>query len=371
MTEKRNSRRNLLLKIGGVLVLGFLVIILAGTTWDYSGKPSFCTTCHSMESVIVSHSSSSHAEVSCTDCHLGVGFAPNMLVKKTADASQIVKTITGKYEKPIRVQDNLPVKASCESCHYTKSFKEESTRVIERYGMDPDNTKVTTAVLFKVGDGSRGEGIHWHVENRINYGKDESGRIVYMEVDKENGEKGVYRLADGGDPVSYKDMDCVDCHNRVAHNIEPPGDLADQYFHAGKLDPSLPYLKREVVGLLEKTNGGDLSVDPEIFESIVSFYEDKYPEIYQEKQNEINQLPQIIQEMTGQIVYPEMLATWATYPDKLSHEGCFQCHTQEFYLDTTVASSGVPETIPSDCQLCHSNPVIVEGGGKTLVVDLK
>lgn len=360
-----------LLKASGIAIIGLLVLVLAGSTWDYSGRPDFCVSCHTMESVTRSHSSSAHAEVSCTSCHLGVGFAPTMLFKKATDASQVVKNLTGTYEKPIRIRHNVPVTKSCESCHYTKAFRREMVKVTESFSDDADNTKMTTALLLKVGDGTQVEGIHWHVENAINYGKDGDNNIVLIEVSKANGETGVYRLQGGEEPVSFKQMDCVDCHNRVAHGIDSPLSIVDKYLLDGKLDPSLPYLKREIVALLKEAKEVEKANWPELFASLVTFYQEEYPEIYENHQEVINQLPLLAEEMANQIIFPEMLVTWETYEDNLGHNGCFKCHNPAFKLEASESASEWPETISTNCEICHSSPVIAKGDNKTLVIDLQ
>lgn len=360
----------LALKIAGILVGGLVILILAGSTWDYSGRPDFCVSCHTMESVTRSHQTSAHAEVSCTSCHLGVGFAPTMLLKKATDASQIVKNLTGTYEKPIRIRHNVPVTQSCESCHYTKAFRREMIKVSETFDTDKNNTRLTTAILLKVGDGRQVEGIHWHVENTIIYGKDADDQIVSIEVEKFDGETGTYRRDDGGEPVKFKKMDCVDCHNRVAHQIDDPSSITDKYLLEEKLDSSLPYLKREVVKLLEQTKETDPAEWPELFAGIVKFYQDKHPRVYKEQQEVIDELPGILAEMANQIIFPNMNVTWETYSDNLGHSGCFQCHNASFKLDAESKDSGLPEQISTNCEICHSTPITVKGGNKQVTIDL-
>src|SRR6185369_4221782 len=52
--------------------------------------------------------------------------------------------------------------------------------------------------------------------------------------------------------VEKRRMDCVDCHNRPSHVYVPPDRAVDQAFLAGRLDPSVPYLKREAVAALAR-----------------------------------------------------------------------------------------------------------------------
>lgn len=366
-----SQRWTMILKISGIMVIGLLVLILAGSTWDYSGKPDFCVSCHTMESVTRSHSSSPHAEVTCTACHLGVGFAPTMLFKKATDASQVVKNLTGTYEKPIRIRHNVPVTESCESCHYTKAFRREMVKVTEKFSDDAENTKTTTALLLKVGDGSKVEGIHWHVENTITYGRDKDGNIVSIEARKTNGEVGVYRFTGAVEPETFKQMDCVDCHNRVAHSIDTPSSIVDQYLLEEKLDASLPFVKKEIVTLLEDTKETDPSEWSHLFSSITEFYKDNYPELYQDKEELISQLPGLIEEMANQIIFPQMLVTWETYENNLGHNGCFKCHNPAFKLESSETSGDWPETINIDCEICHSLPVMAQGGNKQVIIDLQ
>ena len=50
-------------------------------------------------------------------------------------------------------------------------------------------------------------------------------------------------------------MDCVDCHNRPSHVFNTPEWAVSRAFETGRLDPSLPWLKREAMRLLA---GGQL-----------------------------------------------------------------------------------------------------------------
>ena len=47
-------------------------------------------------------------------------------------------------------------------------------------------------------------------------------------------------------------MDCVDCHNKVAHPFAASAERAvDRAFVDGRLDARLPFLRREAVKLLK------------------------------------------------------------------------------------------------------------------------
>jgi len=353
-----------------LLSLGLMFLILAGSTWDYSNSSKFCATCHTMEFVTSSYSTSPHAEVSCTSCHLGVGFAPVMLFKKATEVNQVVKNVTGTYDKPIRIRNEIHVDKSCERCHYTKVFYDQRLKVNHSFALDEENTPIKSVMLFNTGGGPKAWGIHWHVENRIVYGKDGEGKIVHIELETADGEQGIYTRLNSSQPVAFKQMDCVDCHNRVAHRIFNPEKVVDEYLSNEKLPP-LPYIKRELTGMLAEAKDQPPEIWGQEFTKISDYYRQNYPQVYNESKDVINQLPQLLQEMASQILFPEMKVTWETYRDSLSHEGCFKCHNTEFQLETAKSSSGLPQAIRMDCQICHSMPVTAKGEGQTITIQLK
>ena len=45
-------------------------------------------------------------------------------------------------------------------------------------------------------------------------------------------------------------MDCITCHNRVGHPLPSPRRSLDASLAAGRIDPELPYIKREGMRIL-------------------------------------------------------------------------------------------------------------------------
>ncbi|MDW7673385.1 MAG: NapC/NirT family cytochrome c [Bacillota bacterium] len=359
-------------KISIVMCLGLLFLVLAGSTWDYSNSSQFCASCHTMEFVTSSYATSPHAEVSCTSCHLGVGFSPVMLFKKATEVNQVVKNVTGTYEKPIRIRNQVPVEKSCESCHYTDVFYNQRLKVVNTYNQDEENTKMTQGMLLNVGGGTEAKGIHWHVENRVIFGKDEAGNISYVEVETPKGEIGTYLNTELPDAISFKQMDCVDCHNRVAHRIYEPSKAVDQYLLDNRIDTSLPYAKREIVLILESLIEQPEELWEDKFNQIVDFYRQNYPHVYNERKEDIDALPNLLQDIAREVLFPSMEVTWETYNDNLNHDGCFQCHNTNFKLqENSVPASSLPETVRVDCTLCHSMPVSSGEEGKALTIQFK
>src|SRR5688500_14905974 len=85
------------------------------------------------------------------------------------------------------------------------------------------------------------------------------------------------------DAAGKRRMDCVDCHNRPAHVYLPPDAALDQAFAAGRLDPSLPFLKRQAVAALNKPYATEDEGVRSIASSLDGFYRSNYGQIYGQK----------------------------------------------------------------------------------------
>ncbi|MFQ6604151.1 MAG: cytochrome c3 family protein [Fidelibacterota bacterium] len=119
MTTKNTIRMLLLftgiLIVGGIFVFGLI---------EVTSKPAFCSTCHFMEPYVAAWKTSSHADVTCTDCHFPPGFKSKVKGKLTA-ASMVVNYMTGVYKKSkpwAEIED-----ASClrSGCHVERNLKGE------------------------------------------------------------------------------------------------------------------------------------------------------------------------------------------------------------------------------------------------------
>ncbi len=80
--------------------------------------------------------------------------------------------------------------------------------------------------------------------------------IPYVKVTDASGQVREY-TADGTTPEQLaqgerRTMDCVDCHNVVAHRISPTAERAvDEAIAAGRISRTLPFVRREGVRLLK------------------------------------------------------------------------------------------------------------------------
>jgi hypothetical protein len=124
----------------------------------------------------------------------------------------------------------------------------------------------------------------------------------------------------------------------------------DQSLAAGRLDGSLPYLKRQTVEVLNKPYTTEDEAVRTIATSLDGFYRSNYGQVYAQKSEEIKQAITETQRIFKTYFFPEMRTNWQTHPNNIGHfyfTGCFRCHDGEH-----VSDSG--KVIRNDCDICHT-----------------
>ena len=152
-------------------------------------------------------------------------------------------------------------------------------------------------------------------------------------------------------------MDCVDCHNVVAHRISPTAERAvDDAIAAGRISRKLPFVRREGVRLLKADypaqDAGVRAVD----EGLRTFYAPRTGAV---DARELDQAVDTLRMLYLRNVFPVMKVTWGVYPDNLGHmtsAGCFRCHD-----GTHAAKDGT--AINADCEYCHKQVELPAGEG--------
>ncbi len=100
-----------------------LFVLLYGAV-ELTSKPTFCSSCHFMEPYVEAWETSTHSDVTCTDCHFPPGIKSKIHGKLTA-ASMVVNYFTGVYKKskPWAEIDD----ASClrSGCHVEQQLNED------------------------------------------------------------------------------------------------------------------------------------------------------------------------------------------------------------------------------------------------------
>ncbi|RME28901.1 MAG: hypothetical protein D6806_02115, partial [Deltaproteobacteria bacterium] len=143
------------------------------------------------------------------------------------------------------------------------------------------------------------------------------------------------------------------CHNRPTHAYDPtPGYAVDQALLSGRLDRSIPFIRKVAVEVIssddiERDRAGEI-----IFQRLKSKYEKEYA-AHRVPEEKLKEQAETLAQIWKRNVYPRMKITWGTYPNHLGHlgeekdtHGCFRCHN-----DQHATADG--ETISQDCDLCH------------------
>ena len=351
----------------GILGLLTLVVLVSSTyAWEYTNSPEFCgTVCHTMPPEYTSYLTSPHARIDCVDCHIGKGFIATRITRKAGDAKHIISLLFKDYEYPITAGELRPARETCERCHFPEKFSDDSLREIKSYGSDLNNTPITTYLVMKTGGGTKrmglGQGIHWHVENTVNYlaADPREQEIPYVQAIYENGSVGEYVDVDAEidvdaiNPEDLKEMDCITCHNRITHLVEPPEKILDTLIARGIVSDKIPEIKRVAVEVLSRDYDTTSSAIANI-DVIGKYYQANYPEFYKGGFQIIDDALLALKDVYTNSVYPELESDWTSHPNNVGHQfspGCFRCHDGK-HLNASQ------EAIRLECNVCHSIPVV-------------
>ena len=354
-----------------VLTLSFIFICASAfgsyRAYEYTESVEFCgEACHSvMKPEFVAFNATSHARIRCVDCHVGHG-AESYARSKLSGARQLVSLITGDYSRPIKtpVHNMRPADQTCEQCHWPSKFHGAQLKAFNHYAYDERNSLRQTRMLINVGGGEPSSGpvagIHWHMNlaNEITFIAADGQRQVIPWIRVKDRSGNVTEYVDRARPPSAelmatgekRRMDCIDCHNRPAHTYLPPDVAVDQSFTAGRLDPSLPYLKRQTVEALNKPYATEDEAVRTIAASLDGFYRSNYSALYTQKPDAVKQAVSETQRIFKTYFFPEMKTNWSSHPNNIGHlysSGCFRCHDGEH-----VSNTG--KVIRNDCNICHT-----------------
>jgi hypothetical protein len=335
--------------------------------YEYTESVAFCgTLCHTvMEPEFVAFEASPHARVRCVDCHVGPG-ADWYVRSKLSGAYQVYAVAVDIYPRPITtpVHNLRPAQDTCEQCHWPEKFFGAQLKVFTHFGYDEANTVTQTRMLIKTGGGSprigQVSGIHWHmnIANEITYiSSDEQRQVIpWVQLKDRQGVVTEYTAAGSSltreqiDAAPKRVMDCVDCHNRPSHIFVPPDRAVDEAFASGRLDASLPYLKRQAVEVLSKPYGSREEGLRAIASELEAFYRVSYPALLESKRGAIDAAEGELRRLYETYHFPEMKTDWRTHPDNVGHyyfQGCFRCHDGKH-------ASATGQIIRNDCAICHT-----------------
>jgi hypothetical protein len=302
----------------------------------------------------------------------------SFLKAKFEGTRRLAHVIIGTYPQPIAAGlSAIPAAAfTCKQCHSLASFSGDKLIVIRSYADEETNSESTTTLRVHIGmrpAGSKDDaGVHWHADpdRVIEYAPTDAaeGTIPWVRVTERDGRTRTF-VADGtsanAPPASPRRMDCLGCHSRPAHPFAPSAEhVVDGAIADGRLDRSLPYVRRETVRALTVSHAADahavathaVGTHPpghpadDVAQALRGFYAAKYPALIASRDGRIERTVRAAQELYQQHVFPSMRVTWGTYVSELGHTdapGCFRCHDEGHKaVDGTV--------IRQDCALCHA-----------------
>jgi len=356
----------------GIVVVcgvGFLLVTAIGSnrTYHYTESVQFCgQTCHTpMKPEFTTYLNSPHARVECTACHVGEG-AEWYIKSKINGVHQLVGVITGNYDRPIKtpLKHLRLAQETCEQCHWPEKYVGNIERTYNHFLADETNTPFTVRLLLKVGGGDPTHGpvggIHWHMNlaNKVEYIATDDRRqvIPWVRLTEANGTVTEFRTPEFKDePAKHtvRTADCMDCHNRPAHHFRSPNDAVDLAMASGRIDPTLPWVKSNLVALLV----GSYETEDEALAKIDTTLREKYA-----GKPKVDTLVSSAQEIFKQTIFPEMKADWRAYPNNISHKdwaGCFRCHDGKH-----KTADGKKSIKASDCNSCHT--ILAQGAGEEL-----
>ena len=354
--------RKSVLIIAALTAVNGVIVLLAGYgTLHYMESPSFCgQTCHTpMHPQFTAWQNGAHGNVACVSCHVGGG-ARALVHSKLAGVRQLIHVATNSYPRPIPASaaDLRPAMETCGTCHEPILSHGVRTRVLHEFADDEANTETVTTLKLHVGGPRQptpsGRAIHWHADRsiRVEYVATDADRqtIPVVRVTGANGQTKEY-VAEGTTPQTIaggttRVMDCIDCHNAAAHRISPTAAQAvDRAIGAGRIDRSLPFVRRESVKLLTASYTDEAAAASGIESGLRTLYGGKAgvdPQVVARAVADVQRLYRLN-------VFPAMKVTWGVYHDNRGHTtstGCFRCHD-----DSHVAKDG--SKISGDCSYCH------------------
>ncbi len=370
----RHVRRVTLVVVALTVVNAILLATSTAGALSFMDSPKFCgTVCHKvMQPEYTAYQDSPHARVKCVQCHIGPG-ASFMVRSKFDGLRQVWKVLTGTYAHPIPspVHTLRPARDTCEGCHWPAKHYGDKMRVIARFAEDEKNTASFTALLLKTGGGARNAGqphggIHWwhiYADNRIRYLASDARRqeIAWVELTTPDGKRTEFVRDAAHAPTaeeisrSARLMDCIDCHNRPTHLFETPTRAADTVLATEPDLQVLPFYKREVVKATLTAYPTHAQGVAGARAAIAAFYTSTYPQLASAQPALVARAADKAAGVYDRTVFPEMSTNAKTHPNNIGHDespGCFRCHDGNMQAKTG-------ETIPNDCDTCHS--ILVDG----------
>lgn len=358
------------LTAGGTVFL-LLTAIGSYRSYHFTESVQFCgQTCHTvMQPEFTAYQHSPHARVDCVQCHIGPG-AGWFVKSKLSGSYQVYSVAANKFPRPIPtpIHNLRPAQDTCEQCHWPQKFYGSVERVNRHFLADATNTPWTVRLLMKVGGGDPTfgpvGGIHFHmnISRKVEYIATDVARqkIPWVRVTDAAGKVTVYQTTESPlkpeqmAAASPRRMDCIDCHNRPAHNYNAPNRAVNISMGTGRIDPALPFIKKIAVELLI----AEYKTTDEAKKKIAATLHEKYAKFADQAM--VERAATELQHLYETNFFPEMKVSWQAYPNNIGHTvfpGCYRCHDGKH-------QSAEGQTISHNCNSCHT--ILAQGRGPQL-----
>jgi hypothetical protein len=338
-------------------------VLLAGATYkgvEVMESVGFCgTACHTvMQPEYTAFQRSPHSRLRCADCHIGAG-ADWFVKSKISGSWQLIAVAFNLYPTPIPqpVHNLRPARETCEQCHWPTKHIGDRLQVRSKFADDEKNSETKTVLMMKVGgqQGGTSQDIHWHVDPgvKIRYLSDPTRQKIYdIELTSPDGKTKVYKTEDKPEGATeWRQMDCVDCHNRPSHTYKMPAQEIDAAMADARIDKTLPFIKREGLRVLQAEYPSHEAAREGIAKEIEGFYKAKYAEVSASKAGAIAAASKSLGDIYSWNVFPKMKVTWGTYTNNLGHSdeapGCWRCHDKKH-------STADGAKVGRNCKTCHA-----------------
>jgi hypothetical protein len=354
---RQTRTRRVALTIAILTGMNIVIVLVAGYgSLKWMESPEFCgAVCHEpMHPQYTAWQNASHSNVVCVQCHIGEG-GEAFVHYKTAGIRQLFHVVTNNYPRPIPgVADMRPALETCGNCHWAERPLGDKLRLSRTFGDDETNSETVTAMTLHVG-GPYEKRIHWHANPnlRVEFVATDPDRqtIPWVKVTRPDGTVQEYSAegvtADQLAAGEHRTMDCLDCHNVVAHRIAPTAEEAvDHAMASGELPRALPFVRREGVRLVQAKYPDPTTAMAAISEGLRGFYKTQSGTF---DATTLERSVTALQAVYNRNVFPTMNVTFGAYPDNIGHttsQGCFRCHDGGHN-----AKDG--SSITADCESCH------------------
>jgi hypothetical protein len=102
-----------------------------------------------------------------------------------------------------------------------------------------------------------------------------------------------------------REMDCIDCHNRAAHDIPPPEKLVDEAIQTDLIDASLPSIRLQAVNIL-KEKYASMPEALAAMDGLANYYRTNNPKVYENQRQMVDEAISYLKQIYTSTTFPEM-----------------------------------------------------------------